>query len=151
MKNKTALYISIAALVLVIAGGFFVIKNVMKPVVQTPEDEEQISDLPPVDASVVVTVTGASSGKEAILAISQIPEGTTSIEYEFSYLNSEGLSRGALGKIDVNGKGEIEKSILLGTCSKNTCTYDTGVTSVDLVLKFNHPDGASQFSKTFEL
>lgn len=150
MKNKTALIAAIAILLIVIGGGIFLAKSFSKPA-ETIDDEEQISNLPPVDPSVKVVVNAKPDGKAVVLSVSSIPFGTESIEYEFSYNTGEGLPKGALGKIDVNGKSEVTKEILLGTCSKNTCTYDTGVTAADLVLKFNHPDGATQFTNQFSL
>ncbi|RJR30295.1 hypothetical protein C4564_00915 [Candidatus Microgenomates bacterium] len=151
-NNKTMLYVSIAVLVLVFLGGFFVVRGMTKPAAAPVEEEESmILDLPDADPSIVVSVEPKSDGRSIILSVSEIPSGTESIEYELSYNTAEGLPKGALGKIDVNGKTEVEKDVLLGTCSKNTCTYDEGVTMVDLVLKFNHPSGATKFTGQFSL
>src|SRR3989344_402419 len=151
MKNKSALIISVVVLAVVLIGGFLVIKNLTQPVAPVIEEEEEVSNLPPADPSIVVNVTPKSDGKAVIMTIAKIPLGTQSIEYEFNYTTGEGLPKGTIGKIDVNGKSELEREILLGTCSKNKCTYDTGVTSVNVVLRFNHPDGATQLSKDFSL
>lgn len=151
MKNQTALYVSIGVLVLVLLGGFMIVKSFNKPVPEEIEEEEQFSNLPPADPSIIVDVKAKPDGKAVIITISHIPGDVESIEYELSYNTGAGLSKGALGKIDVNGKSEVTKEVLLGTCSKNTCTYDTGVIAVNVVLKFNTPDGASQLTKDFSL
>lgn len=150
MKNKTALYVAIVVLVVVLIGGYAVVKILTKPAPETQEEQE-ILDLPPADSSIIVDLKKRADDKYLILTVSKIPSGTDSIEYDLSYDTDKGINTGAYGKVDLNGKSEITKEILLGTQSKNNFKYDTGVTSVDLVLKFNHPDGASQFTKTFSL
>lgn len=152
MKNKTALYVSLGVLLLVVLGGVVVVQMFNKPVAPADSIEEEVENLPPVDPSVVVDLTAKPDGKSVVLAVSKIPEGTESLEYELSYTTGEGLPKGALGKITLSGKSEITRDILLGTCSTGgKCTYDTGVTSVRLVLKFNSATGATQFSKEYPL
>lgn len=151
MKNKNALIASIVVLILVLGGGFLLVKNLTKPSDTKVEEEELSENLPPVDSLVVVDLTSKGDKQSVTLSVSKIPEGTESLEYELSYLIGEGLPKGALGKISLEGKSEIIRDILLGTCSRNVCTYDKGVTSVKLVLKFNHSEGASQFTKEYPL
>lgn len=127
------------------------VKNLTKPVTPAPEDIGISENLPPVDASVMVDLKPKGDNQAVILTVSKIPTGTESLEYELSYLTGEGLPKGALGKISLDGKLEISRDILLGTCSRNVCTYDKGVTSVKLVLKFNNAKGATQFSKEYPL
>lgn len=151
MKNKTALIASVVILVLVLGGGFLLVKNLTKPAPDTTEEEEFAADLPPVDSSVVVTLEPKADKTAVVLSASNIPDGTDSLEYELSYNNEEGLPKGALGKIELDSKSEVTRDILLGTCSRNVCTYDKGVTAVKLVLKFNHPDGDTQYTKEYPL
>ncbi len=135
---------------LVVGGGILLIKNLTKPAAPAPETEQK-TDLPPVDSSVVVNLKPRADRKAVTLSVSNIPAGTQSIEYEVSYLTGEGLPKGSLGQIKLDGKTAIEREILLGTCSKNTCTYDSGVTKVKLVLRFNSAKGASQFNREYPL
>lgn len=108
--------------------------------------------LSPVDEKVEVSLTPRYDKKAVILKISQIPLETGSIDYELSYETGEGLPRGVLGTIHLKEKEEsVEREILLGTCSRNVCVYDTGVEKVNLVLKFNSSEGSSQFQKEYEL
>lgn len=151
MKNKKTLVIAVGILVLVLVGGSFLVKSLNQPVT-SPGEEEEIVDLPPADPSIVVAVEPKPDGRSVVLSVSKIPSGTESVEYELSYLTGEGLPKGALGKISLNGASEVTRDVLLGTCSTGgKCTYDTGVTSVKLVLKFNHPSGATQFSQDYSL
>lgn len=150
-NNKTALYVSLGLLIIaILAGGFVLIKQLTKAQPQKAEEEIK-TELPQVDASVVVDLKPKSDNKSVILSVSNIPAGTESIEYELSYTTDKGLPKGALGKIDLKGVSEITRDILLGTCSKNTCTYDTGVKSVSLVLRFNSVEGTSQYTKEYSL
>lgn len=152
MKNKNALIASVVLLLVVIVGGVMVVRWLGAPGNPQSEEEEQRVQLPPADPSIVVDLQSKPDSRSVILTVSKIPKGTTSVEYELSYLTDEGLPKGALGKIDLNGKTEVNRDILLGTCSTGgKCTYDTGVTSVQLVLRFNHPDGATQFSHEYPL
>ena len=151
MKKNPAIFISLGVLILVLGGGFLVIKNINKSAPQQEIEEGISEDLPFADPSIVVDLKAKADGKEVVLSVSKIPADTESIEYELSYLTGEGLPKGALGKITLDGKTEIEREILLGTCSKNVCTYDKGVTKVSLVLKFNGTSGATQFRKEYDL
>ncbi len=151
MKNKSTLIISVLVLLLVIGGGVLLIKNLTRSATLPIEEVDQNENLPPVDDSVIVELKPGEAKQAVILTVSNIPSGTESLEYELSYLTGEGLPKGALGKISLDGKSEISRDILLGTCSRNVCTYDKGVMSVKLVLKFNSAKGASQFSKEYSL
>lgn len=152
MKNKTVLYVSVGVLLFVVVGGVLVVKIFNKPVSPPPQAEEEVVNLPPVDSSVVVDLKPKADSKSVVLSVSKIPAGTDSLEYELSYLTGAGLPKGALGKITLGDKTEVTRDILLGTCSTGgKCTYDTGVTSVKLVLKFNSASGSTQFSKEYPL
>lgn len=153
MKQNTALYVIVGVLVVALIGGGFIASKFMgKRTDQTPvEEEEEITSLPPVDASVEVNLVSKADKRNVILTVTNIPSGTSSIEYELTYNTGAGLPKGSLGKIETAGKSSLEREILLGTCSKNTCSYDTGVTQVSLVLKFNSADGASQYTNEFPL
>lgn len=149
MNNKTTLVIAILLLVGILGAVFITISNSRKsqPI---PQAEEKSVVLPEVDSSVGIDLKPLKDNKAVKLDIINIPIDTLSIEYELSYETQNG-PKGAVGKIDLNGKTEISREILLGTCSKNTCTYDLGVKSVNLVLKFNSSQGASQFVKEYPL
>ncbi len=109
--------------------------------------------LPTISADVAVDLKAKNDNKIVALEIKNIPSSVESIEYELTYLTGSGLPRGVLGKINTKGENEISRDdIVLGTCSSGKCVYDTGVTSIDLSLKFNSKDGSSAiFQKTYPL
>lgn len=106
--------------------------------------------LPTVEPSVVVTLTSANK-KEVLLTIAGVPPGTTSIEYELSYLARGDLPKGVIGTIPITDEKEIERKITLGTCSSGRCVYDQGVEKVKVSLKFNGDYGSRLFEKEFEI
>lgn len=147
---KKAVPFLIASLI-ILMGGFLIFKGKQSRKDVSPTPTPEVS-LPPVDEKVKVSLTPRYDKKAVILKIVQIPEGVTSIDYELSYETGKGLPRGVLGTIRLKeGEESVEREILLGTCSRNVCVYDTGVEKVNLVLKFNSPQGSSQFQKEYEL
>ena len=108
--------------------------------------------LPTVDSSVTVNLKADKLKHEVTLSISGVPQGTTKIDYEMSYLAQGDLPKGVIGSIDVAGKSSVEKSgITLGTCSSGACSYDKGVTSIKVSLKFNSDSGAKILEKEFQI
>ena len=108
--------------------------------------------LPTISDDVKVDLTIRKDRPAAILSIKGIPSDVESIEYELTYITGAGLPRGVLGKIRLSGEKNVTRDdIVLGTCSSGKCVYDTGVTSVDLSLKFNTASGSRVFQKTYSL
>lgn len=95
------------------------------------------------------SLTPRSDGKELALKISGIKDAAT-IEYELAYLSND-LSRGVIGSINLNGETEITRNLLLGTCSRNVCRYDEGVTSGSLILRLRGGGGNRKFASDFFL
>ena len=140
----------------VIVGVLIVGLAVLKLRPSTPTLETQLTPtptvaLPTVSPDVKVELIPKNSNREVTLKISGIPSDFTSIEYEFTYMTGAGLPKGVLGKITLKeGEREVVRDdIVLGTCSSGHCVYDTGVTSIDLTLKFNSERGASVYRQTF--
>lgn len=109
------------------------------------------AEIPKVPKSVKVDIETVERGREILLSISGIPEGTEEIEYELSYLASGDLPKGVIGTIKVSGSQSVERQITLGTCSSGRCVYDEGVESISVSLKFNGDYGSKLFEKEFEL
>ena len=154
MKNKkNLLFAGLAALLLI--TGVVVYKTVSSPPKAVPVEEEKVEVLPQMDASVVVNVTESRTKANAIvLAVSGLDGKYASVAYEITY-DSEGLIKGVNSgskPIEVAGEDGFEREIYLGTCSRNVCKPDTGVTSVSLVLELTDTAGKrSQFSGEFPL
>lgn len=150
--KKPILWIILISILILSSGGVFFLKGrhgapkKEEEVVQTPQEI-----LPTIDSSVMIDLVPRDDRKAVILRISNIPSGVTGIEYELTYEAKGGLPRGVLGRIELKNNNFIDREILLGTCSRNTCVYDEGVTKVSLVLKFISPTGQSQFQKDFPL
>ncbi len=124
----------------------------------TQSEEETISPtptvvLPTISESIKVDLISRNSNKSVDLSINGLTSEISSIEYELTYNTGAGLPRGVLGTINLKGEKKINKTdITLGTCSSGKCVYDTGVTSVNLSLKFNSTSGQSSvFQKNFSL
>lgn len=153
--NKKLLLIAIGTLFILLFGAFLV-KNAL---FSKSENKPDVSPtpvvvFPTVTDDVVVTLT-ATAGKRAVsLKISQVPKGTEMVEYEMKYLTGSGLIHGLSGTIRLaQGEESIEREDLtLGSCSSGgKCTYDEGVTSIDVVIKFTGSFGSSIFQKSFPI
>ena len=125
--------------------------------VSKPEEETFVPIptvvLPTVSESIKVNLISRNTNKSVDLSIEGLTSDISSIEYELTYQTGTDLPRGVLGTIKLNGEKNINKTdITLGTCSSGKCVYDTGVTSVNLSLKFNFSSGQSSvFQKNYSL
>jgi hypothetical protein len=155
MKNK-ALIIGLVLVVLLGVTGFVVYKAVFSNAPKTVVKEEEVVDvLPPVDASVVVTVAKSKTADNTVaMSATGLAGKMVSVAYELTY-DSQGLIKGVNSgskPTDVTGKDTFEREIYLGTCSRNVCKPDVGVTKVSIVLEFTDKDGKkSQFTKDYDL
>ncbi|KUK84234.1 MAG: hypothetical protein XD98_0075 [Microgenomates bacterium 39_6] len=133
LNKKQKIVLAIIALAL-IGGGVFLVSRKPK---DTPEE---IVKLPPqaepltINEMPVVRLTPKEGGHKLTLYLASQQELTDNkIEYELIYYLEDGLSKGAIGEIKLeNGKGE--KEILLGTCSRDICRYDEGVTGGEVII-----------------
>lgn len=153
MNKKIVIWTALAVIILLLAvvGGW-----TYKALIAGNENTEIPTPsviLPTVSDSVKVELTAKNDNKVVDIRISGIAGDIDTIEYELTYTTGSGLPRGVLGKITVEGQSSIERNdIDLGTCSRGKCVYDTGVTSINLSLKFNSVNGQSSvFQKTFPL
>lgn len=148
MQNKNYIIIGVIALLLVGVGGFFFLSNRSgDPVAPVDESlDEEVITLTPEEIGLVLE---ASANNKQVKFIIGKPEGITELEYELSYEadaaggEDERISRGVAGEDELDGTEETYESkfLDLGSCSSGTCRYDTGVTSVNLLLKLTKSDG----------
>ncbi len=152
---KKAALILVPVLLIVVLGGFFFLKSrSASPGGPAPTTTPQSGFTVPEaqEKGVEVSLTPRYDNKAVILKVDKLPADVTSVEYELAYEAKGGLPRGVLGKIEVKSQGTILREILLGTCSRNVCVYDEGVTKVKLTLKFNKSSAPSTgFSQEYEL
>jgi hypothetical protein len=154
MKKKIGIIIGVLVILLGVTG-FFVYKALFLQTPPAPVVEEVVDILPEVDSSVIVTAKESETkANTVVLAVSGMDLKMSSVGYEVTY-ESQGLVKGVNSgskPIDVSGKDMFEREIYLGTCSKNVCHPDIGVTEVSIVLEFTDASGKkSQFSKDFQL
>lgn len=151
MNNRKNLLIMVVVGILIITGLVFLLLRPAK-IKETKRESILPKDqlVQKLESSVEVDVKKLPDGKKVLLSIVNIPSKYTEIEYEFSYDTDKGVPRGVLGTIQVKGD-TYEKEIVLGSCSTNTCTYDTGVKKIKISLKFNSASGAKVFEKEFTL
>ncbi len=155
-KTEMKKVILILGIVLIFIVGFFLVKGKFGKsgeVTPTPAAISTSIALPEnQEKGVEVSLTPRSDKRAVTLKVSKISKDTVSIEYELSYDTGSGLPRGVLGKAQIKGTDSLSREILLGSCSKNVCVYDEGVTKISLTLKFNKSSGqATGFSKEYEL
>lgn len=154
-QQKQMLFVGIVLAILVVIGFVFTQSNKDSHTQKKAESTLPTSQtIPTVDASVNVSLTADAKKQNAILSVTEAPEGTTDIYYEFSYdalVDGETVSRGVVGNLEVGIDRSSEGSITIGTCSSGTCKYDKGVESVHLLLRFSGSYGEKGFEKDFEL
>ncbi len=135
-------------IVIVVAGvgGYFIFTR-GKPQSKTPAQQEQnVKQLTPSDIGLVLTAK--KDGKAVIMRVTKLT-GIQSIEYEVSYdaeVTEEGetnnIPRGVVGSpIEIKGKSEIEREVLLGTCSASVCKYDKVTSAIKFLIKVNFSNG----------
>lgn len=149
-KQKKYLIIGMTILVLLIVGYLFFrkSKNSKQKIVETESTEEI---LPTVDSSVKVYLRGLNNNREVLLEITNIPNGTESIDYELSYQTTSKELKGIIGSVVMEEKSKIEKRLTLGTCSSGTCVYHQVAGKISLILKFSGNYGDKIFEKEYEL
>ncbi len=144
-------------IILLGVGTVFLAKSLSgspKPVA-TSDQADQTDSFVPIDPNIKVTVA-ESRLKDNTVNISATGLGgkVVSIAYELTY-DSQGLIKGVNSgskPLDVAGKDSFDREVYLGTCSRNVCKPDLGVSKVSVVLEFTNTDGKkSQFSGDFNL
>jgi|SRR5579885_2223306 len=154
MKNKNVVIIlAVVVILIVLGGGYFLFAKKSNTTSQNtqPQDMDVVQTLSP-DA-IGLSLTASPDKKKVKFTVAKLA-GIKSIEYQLTYEadatqeekneGAEGqVQRGITGDAKINsGDSSYESPWLdLGTCSSGTCRYDTGVTSVDLILKVTKSDG----------
>lgn len=160
MKKKPIILI-IAVLIIIGFGLVFTKKlnNNGPKATPTPDPEQNVLEKI-FESTLDVTLAPRSDYHAFTLTIKNLKEkGYASFEYEISY---DAQSSEEPGQIITQGSASKEpiivteddfsREILLGTCSKNVCKYDKGVTSVKVTLRLVTTDGKTHlWEKEFSL
>ena len=149
-KNIAVILVVLISLVAVITVVMLLAKNKSSSSTGkvTPTPEQVSKELSSEELPSARLIPRADK-RELTLEIKDI-KNATSIEYELTYL-SKGLSRGVVGTINLSGETSISRKILLGTCSRNVCKYDEGVTDGMLTLRLRGPEGIVKITADFDL
>ncbi len=125
----------VLAIIFLLAGGFFFFFRG-----QVGEEKQDKADTSlsqtvslPTEKRPFVSLISRSDGHELKLMVENIQEAK-SIDYELMYL-AGGNSRGVVGSVDLKGAASFSRDLTLGSCSKNVCKYDEGITGGILTLK----------------
>ena len=156
MKNKNLLIGVGAVVVLLLVGGGFLFLNKSKNASSQTNstanvDTGSVQTLSPSDIGLALTAT--SDKQKVQFSVAKL-SGIKAISYELTYEadstaseKEEGadarVQRGITGDAQMkSGDSKYTSPWLdLGSCSRNVCRYDTGVDSVDLVLKITKDNG----------
>ncbi len=143
-------------IVLLIATGTVVYRVLAPSSEPVPAQEEEITEvLPQADASILVNLAlSRTKDNTVILKVNNLSSKYTSVGYELTY-DSQGLIKGVNSgskPIEVSSQDGFEREVYMGTCSRNVCKPDLGVSKVSVALEFTGVDGKkSQFTKDFDL
>lgn len=152
MKKNLMIVVVVVIAILIFAGGIFLFSKAKTGITTTTKvtpTPESVNVEIPADDLPTVRIIPRADKKEITLEIKGI-KNADSIEYELSYL-SKGLSRGVVGTIELKGETSITRQILLGTCSRNVCKYDEGVTGGSLLLRLRGASGVTKITGDFDL
>ena len=142
------------ALLLLITG--FVVYRTLAPAPEPVAPEEEVSTiLPQADAGITVSaIMSKAKANTVVLKVGGLSSKYGTVGYELTY-DSAGLIKGVNSgskPIDVSGQDGFDREVYLGTCSRNVCKPDLGVSKVSIVLEFTAVDGKkSQFTKDYDL
>jgi predicted methyltransferase len=94
--------------------------------------------------------------KEIKLTVAGVPTSTTAIEYELTYSTKDQPSEGVFSTAKPKDgqsafASTFERTITLGTCSRNVCRYHAITSPIKVTLKFEGGYGAQIAQKDFEL
>lgn len=146
--KKTALILLIVLVVLGVVGYFgakslFSDKKTAQSVDDTNIQEESMKRLP--DDAVSAEVSLNYNKTRAIVKVTKFPQNAKAIDYEVLYTadlkDANNMPRGSNGKVSSPGTDGFMKEVLLGTCSKNVCTYEKNPRDFKLRLKITQENG----------
>lgn len=155
MNKKTGLIIAGVIIVLLLVTGLVVYKAAFSTRPAPVADDIVQQDLPAVESAIKVDLTKSKTeANTVVISVNGMGKKMVSVAYELTY-DSQGLIKGVNSgskPADVSGKDTFERPIYLGTCSRNVCKPDAGVSKVTLTLVFTDTAGKqSQFSKDYTL
>lgn len=148
--------ILVVGLVIAGAGVAFVATRPKSPAKQQQSNDSSIVDesLPQNKEITVTLVKSKTKDNTVVLSLGTLAKKYQGVAYELTY-DSNGILKGVNSgskPVDVTNLETYEKEVYLGTCSKNVCKPDAGVTKVSVALEMTDSSGQkSQFSQDYPL
>jgi hypothetical protein len=152
-KKKIIKIGGVIVILLIVGGGIFVLSS-KKPEIsqQITVQDQTVQTLLPKDIGLkLTTINGNKKVKVIVEKVSDIKSLEYDIIYDADIPESELATGEQGGKVErgFNDQTIIKtsdtkyesKEYILGSCSKNVCRYDTGVTSVSILMKVTKRDG----------
>ena|SRR5258708_32461525 len=153
-KNVIIGIVIFVVIIIIAAGGFLLLS---KSNLHSQQAQTQSQDTPVLQKlssdDLGLTLSASDDKKKIKFSITKLAD-IREIEYEITYdanASSQELaqgsdtrvSRGITGDVKVNGgQSSYDSPMLdLGSCSRNVCHYDTGVTTVKMTLKLTKGSG----------
>jgi len=117
-----------------------------------PEETETVPEVA-FDLRPVASLTPSEDGHWLKLKIQKIQIEAATVDYELLYRLPDGRTQGVPGTVNLEGKTELERDLLLGSESSGKFRYDEGVKEGSLTLRFRNEKGklAAKFSTDFIL
>jgi hypothetical protein len=154
MNNKKLATIIGIAIIILVAGGalVFSLQRSAATVEKVAPQEQAIGTLTPGDLGLQLKL---SDNNHKVKVLVQKVSDIKALEYDITYdadIPASELAPGEQGvkvergfndeaKISVNQTKYESKDFDLGSCSRNVCRYDTGVDSVNIVMKVTKRTG----------
>ena len=152
MKSRYLIIISILALVLLLGGGFMVVKKVLSPSAPTPTPtptEEPIQQLTS-DQYPKISLQFSADAHYVTVNISNLHAGA--LEYNLIYdavVKGNKINTGVNASQKLEGKTDYSKQQLLGSESSGHFTYHTNISNATLELTLRDDSGRSIFDSTY--
>ncbi len=152
MNKKVGIIIVVVIILLVLGGGAFAMmsKKQPAPISDTSTTDQIVGTLKPEDIGLSLQMS--DTNKRIKVIVSKVGD-IKSVEYEITYDadvpaaeklegGEDRVSRGFSDQAEIkSGQSNYEsKDFDLGSCSKNVCRYDTGVTEIKLIMKVTKRD-----------
>lgn len=151
MNKKVGIIIGVIVLLLVLGGGGYMImgKQGVKPTPVENSGSQEVGTLQPQDIGLKMQLT---PDKKKVKVIVEKASDIKNVEYEITYDadvpaaekvegGEDRVSRGFSDQAEIKGQSYESKDFDLGSCSKNVCRYDTGVTEIKILMKVTKKDG----------
>lgn len=146
-KVKIFIFILTPLLLIVLAVYIFSRSKTSQQSPSVSQTVQEVVDIP-LEQRPYLELIPRQDGKEITLKLTKYTT-SSKVEYELSY-ESQGIPRGVIGE-SVLDTSTLTKDLLLGTCSRNVCRYDEGVSSGEVVLKFRQAEKVKKFNSQFLL